>query len=198
MHRHDEIQACQDRGESDDEHTDHREHDVGVGEERREGSVERPAGIHSAGDQGGDDEQSPQGINVPARQIQAGEGHLARADHERNEEVAESGGNRGNQEEPHHDDAMRGEQLVVGFRIHHIPCRRQQLEAHQGCGSAAEKEEAGDRDHVKQSDALVVPGQQPRPESEALAQIARLVQNLLGTDLVGGCCAHGGLARDLM
>ena len=40
-------------------------------------------------------------------------GEVASADHQRDQEVAEGGRDRRHQEEPHHDDAMKRERLVV-------------------------------------------------------------------------------------
>ena len=40
---------------------------------------------------------------------------VARAQHQRDHEIADGDRHRGNQEEPHHDDAVHGEQPVVGL-----------------------------------------------------------------------------------
>ena len=62
----------------------------------------------------------------------------------------------GNQKEPHHHDAMEREGLVVGLGAHQRAVGRNEIQADQGRGGAAEEEEKSDAERVEDCDALVV------------------------------------------
>ena len=100
-----------------------------------------------------------------------GKGQVARADHHGQEEVAQRGRDRRDQEEEDHHHAVHGEQLVVGVRRDQVALRRQQLQADQRGEDAAQEEEQRDGDQVQQRDALVVLGEQPRLEAVAGVQV---------------------------
>ena len=103
------------------------------------------------------------------------ERQVLRADHQRDQEVAEHRRDRRDQEEEHHHDAVHREQLVVGVGRDEVALRRHQLEADQPtANSAAEEEEHRDRDQVQQRDPLVVLRQQPRLEAVAVVQVVAL------------------------
>ncbi len=57
------------------------------------GRIESPTGVHAAGNGGADREQAADHVKVPARQIEPREGQVARADHDRDQEIAQNGGN---------------------------------------------------------------------------------------------------------
>ena len=104
-------------------------------------------------------------VDVPAQQVDARERQVARADHERDEEVAEHGGDRRDQEEEDHDDAVHGEELVVGVAADDVGLGRQQLEPDGAREQAAEHEHDRDRDQVEERDPLVVDGEEPRADA---------------------------------
>ena len=120
----DEVQAGEDRGKAGDEHAGRRQHDVAVGIHRRERRVERPAGIDAADEKRIERHQAARHEQIPARQIEPGKGEIARADHQRDDEITERRGDRRDQKKPHHDHAVNGEQPVVGVRGHEVALRR--------------------------------------------------------------------------
>ena len=67
--------------------------------------------------------------------------------------------------------AVHGEQLVVGVGLHQVARRSEQFQPDQQREEPADKEEERDRNQVQQRDALVVRGQQPRPDAVLLVQI---------------------------
>ena len=117
--------------------------------------------------------------DVPTGEIEPGKGQVARADHQRQEEIAEDVGNRGNEEKPDHDHAVKREEAVVGFRRDEIGRGRKQLQAHEHRGRSADEEEAVMESEIEQRDALVVAREQPGAERRAVEQIA-------GLDLLAG------------
>ena len=161
VNRHDEIQSGENRGKSGDEDADGNGGNLRIGVRAAIRSVERPAGIDAAGDRGIQREQPTDDVDIPAQQIQSRKGQVARADHQRHEEISEHRRNRWNQEKENHDDAMHREQLVVGFRLHQGALRLNQVNAHQHGKRAADDEEKSDRNQVQQSDALVVQRKEP-------------------------------------
>jgi hypothetical protein len=138
---------------------------------RAERRVERPAGVDAADQHGPEREHGAHHVDVPAEQVEPRERQVARPDHHRDEEVAEHGGDRRDQEEEDHDDAVHGEQLVVGVGFDHVARRRQQLETNEAGEDAAEQEHHGDRAQIQQRDALVVHGEQPRANAVVGVQI---------------------------
>ena len=129
------------------------------GAERR---VEGPAGVDAAGRSRIQSERAADHVDVPAQQVELGKARSLRADHQRDQEVAEHRGDRRDQEEEDHHHAVHREQLVVGLGLNQVALRRHQLEPHQRRRRAADEEEERDRDHVQQRDPLVVGRQQPR------------------------------------
>ena len=89
---------------------------VGIRVDGAEGRVEGPARIDAAAEQRVERDDAAEHEDVPTRQIELGKGQVLRADHHRDQEIAERVRDRGNQEEPDHDDAVHREQLVVGVR----------------------------------------------------------------------------------
>ena len=169
----DEVEARRDGAEPRHEDAHRGERHVGVRVERRIGRVEGPAGIDPARQQRGEDEHPARDGQVPAQEVEPREGHVARADGQRQDEVAERGRDRGDEEEPHHDHAVQREELVVGVRRHDVGPRREELEPHQRRGGPADQEEHGDGREVEDRDPLVVRGQQPGPDTVPGGEVAR-------------------------
>ncbi len=191
----DEVQAGENRGKAGDEHPHRGGDDGGVRVGAAVRGVEGPAGVHPAGDHGIESEQGPDGVDVPAQQVDAGEGQVAGPDHHGHQEVPQHGGDRRNQEEEDHDDAVHGEQLVVGLRLHQVARRGQQLQPHQHREGAPHEEHQGDRDQVEDGDALVVGGEEPRLPPEVGAQVVLARQGWLGG---GHCPCWRSSPRDLI
>ncbi len=192
MGRDDEIERRENGGKSHDENAHRHRHDVPVRIGRAVRGVEGPAGVHAAGDRRVERENAPRDKDVPAQQIQARERHVARPDHQRQQEVAQHGGDRGNQEEPHHHDAMQREKTVVGFRGHEIALRRHQLEAHHRRRPSADEEEHRDRQEVEDADALVVVGRQPGLQAVPGIEVVGLALGRRGRRRVDGRAGDQG------
>ena len=105
---------------------------------------------------------APRHEHVPGGRVEPREGEVLRADHDRQQEVAEGRRDRGDEEEPHHHDAVDGEELVVGVVGEDRAVRHHQRQAQQARRHRADEEEAGDRDEVEDADPLVVRAEQPR------------------------------------
>ena len=67
-----------------------------VGAER---SIEGPTGVDTAGQHAVQHHDPADDVEIPAQQVDAGEGEILGPDHHGHEEIAECGGNGGNQEE---------------------------------------------------------------------------------------------------
>ena len=114
----DEVQTGQDRRKADDEDTDRDRYHAGRGGGGAEGGVEGPAGVDAAVDQRPQRERRAEHVDVPAEQVEPRKRQVARAEHERHDEIPQHAGNRRDQEKPHHHHAVHGEQFVVGLRVH--------------------------------------------------------------------------------
>ncbi len=167
----DEVQAGEDRREADDEHADRRQRDSGIRVRAAVGRVERPARVHAAGEDRGQREQATERVDVPAREVQAREGEVLRADHERQQEVAEHRRDRRDQEEEDHHDAVHGEHAVVGLGAHQIARRSHQLGTNRRREQSAESEEGTDGDEIQDGNPLVIDREQPRLESVRDVQV---------------------------
>ena len=161
VNRHDEIEAGENGGKAGDEDADRHGNDLRVRVRAAVGRVEGPAGVHAAVNHRIHREHPARHVDVPAQQVQPRKGQIARADHHGHQEISEDRGNRRNQEEENHDDAVHGEQLVVGFRLHQRALRIDQVDAHQNGEGAADEEEERDRNQVEKRDAFVIGGEQP-------------------------------------
>ncbi len=116
--------------------------------------------------------------------IDAREGQVLGADHQGHQEIAQHGGDRGNQEEEHHHLAVHGEELVVSIGLHQVARRSQQLQPdQQGKKSSNEKEES-DGQQVEQRDALVIDRKQPGLDAIFLVEIILAFRG----DCCGGHC----------
>ena len=172
VHRDDEVETGEDRREADDEDARQRQHHVAVGEHRRVRRVKGPARVDSAEEERCQRDHAAGDVEVPAQEVQAREGEVAGADHQRQHEVADHRRDRRDQEQPHHDHAVRGEKLVVGVVGDEVARRRRELEPDQRRRRAADEEERRDGDRVEDGDALVVVRRQPRAQGVAVVKVA--------------------------
>ena len=191
----DEVEAGEDGREAGDEDAEAGGDDVGVRVVRAVGDVEGPARVHPAREHRVHREGRPRHVDVPAQQVEAREGEVLGADHHGDEEIAQGGGDGRDQEEEHHDDAVHGEELVVGLRLHHVALRRDQLEADEGGEDAADREHHGDARQVEEGDALVVRGQQPRLHAVAHVQVVDVLARARPRPLRRGRGDAGALVR---
>ena len=105
----------------------------------------------------------------PVRErVQARERHVARADHQRHEEVAEPGEDRHDDEEDHRR-AVHRHRAVVGVLRQEVLVRRRELRAHQQREHAARRRRRPSAVHdVEDPDPLVVDGREPARDLAAL------------------------------
>ena len=168
----DEVEAGEDGREAGDEDAERGGDDVGIGELGAEWRVEGPAGIDAAGEDGVDHQQSAGDVEIPAEQVDAREGEIPGADHDRDQEVAKDGGDGGDQEEEDHHHAVHGEEFVVGVGLDEIAGRGEELEADEEREDAADEEEERNAEQIQHRDALVVTRQEPRLEAVTGVQVA--------------------------
>ena len=130
-----------------------------------EAHVPEPPAVGGRSDQEArvEKEGAPQEDPVGER-VQAGEGHVARADLERDEVVEERGVQRHDGQE-HHGGAVHGEERVVEVGAHQGVARPGELQAdHERLEPSHEEEQEGGGP-VQDADALVVDGGDPAPET---------------------------------
>ena len=169
----DEVEAGQNRRKANDEHAgDHRNH-VRVRKGGRKRRIEGPAGIDATQEQRGQREKRSEYVQVPARKIESWKREIARAYHQGHEKVSQRRRYRRNEKEPHHDHAVHGEELVVGVGGYQIAGRSGELDADERRSRAADKEEYGDRESIKDRDPLVILRRQPRAQRHAGTEVAR-------------------------
>ena len=113
--------------------------------------ADREAGIH---------EKAGRQVDPVGQCVQPRECHVARAEHQRPQIVAETGQHRHGVEEDHRH-AVRREQLVVLLRRQQWLIRPRQLDAHDQRLEAAQQQEDEGGDDVAKPDLLVVDGRQP-------------------------------------
>ena len=110
-------------------------------------------------------------VEIPAQKVDPREGKILRPDHHGDKKVSQHGRNGRNQEEKDHHHAMHGEELVISIGLHQVARGREQFQADEQREEAADEEEECDGDEIEQRDALVVGGEQPRPDSVLLVQV---------------------------
>src|SRR5208337_652344 len=169
----DEIESGENGRETRDKDREPSFNDVGVGA-RAVGGVESPAGIYAAGQHAVQKKYAGGDVEVPAQQVDAREGEIFGADHDRHQEVAQHGWHDRDQKEEHHDHAMHGEHLVIGIGLHQVTLRSEQFEPDEHGKKTAEEEEDRNRDQIKQRDPLVVGGQQPGLEGVPVVEIVQI------------------------
>src|SRR2546423_15047527 len=149
MNGHDEVQPGENGGESNDKDGKSGFNDFCVAEGCAERGVEGPAGVHAAGQYGVHHENAGDDVEVPAQQIDSGEGQIPGPDHQGNKKVSQNSGDGRNQKEEHHDLAMHGEQLVVSVGLNQVARGSEQLETNQQGEQSADKEEERNRSQVE-------------------------------------------------
>src|SRR6185437_910213 len=145
-------------------HSDYHEEDIAVGEHRAERRIKRPTRIDPSGQQRRDGEQTSPNVQIPTGEVQAGEGDVARPDHERQQKIAQRGRDGRNQEEPDHHHTVKGERLVVGLRAHDRPLGLHEIEADERGRHASQEEEESDTERIEDRNPLVVARGEPIEE----------------------------------
>ncbi len=91
---------------------------------------------------------------------------------------------------------MHGEKFVVGFGLHQIALRREQLQAQQGGGHTADNKEKRHRQQVEPGDPLVIGGEEPGFNAVAHVQIMQAAfQGIVAHFLF--CSPFSGRSSDL-
>jgi hypothetical protein len=111
----DEVQSGKDGAEAGYEYGGRRCDDVGIQIMRRQRRGEGPPGIDAAQHHRRNHHCAADNVQVPAQQVDLGEGEVARAQHDGDEEVSQRRRNGRHEEQEDHDDAVHGEELVVGI-----------------------------------------------------------------------------------
>ena len=170
----DEVDGAEQRGRAGDvQRKDQEVHGrAGMAELGRERGIDGPAAAEAVGarrafhEQRGEREdergrQQPEGDVVDAR-----EGGVRRADHQRGEIVAVATDERGHHHEEDHDEAVAGGEHVEGLRIlEDLETRLLQLHADGNGEGAAHDPRHDGEDQVHHADVLVVGGEDPAPPS---------------------------------
>ena len=131
MRGHDEIESGKNGGESGDKNGEPGRNHVGIQEFRTQRSVERPAGIDAAVEDGVEHQRAADDVEIPAQQVDARESQVLGPDHDRQQEIPEHRWHRGNQKEKDHHLAVHGEELVIGIGLHQVAGGRKQFQADQ-------------------------------------------------------------------
>ena len=123
----------------------------------RERRVAGPAGVEGAarGEEAADEEDPGQRQHPEAERVEAREGHVRRADHQRQDVVREPGEDRDHEDEDH-QHRVRREEAVVGRRFDDLGAGLGELGPDQHRHQAAEEEEDEGGDDVLDTDHLVV------------------------------------------
>ncbi len=119
-------------------------------------------------------------IEIPAQQIDAREGQVLGANHQRHQEIAQHGGDGWNQEEEDHHLAVHGEEFVVSVGLHQVARRSQQFQADEQGKESSNKEEESDGKQIQQRNALVVNREQPGLDAIFLVEVVLAFR--------GNCC----------
>jgi hypothetical protein len=109
MNRDDEIEARKDGREAGDKDGEPGFNDIGITADRAVRSVEGPTGVDTAGEHAVQEERASDDVEIPTQKVDAREGEIFGADHQRHKKIAEYGGHDGDQKEKDHDHAMHGE-----------------------------------------------------------------------------------------
>ena len=176
MNGHDEVQPGKDGAEPRDKNGQSGRDDVSVQVVRAQRSGKGPARIHAAQGERCQHEYAADDVQIPAQQVDLRKRQVFSAYHDRDQEISDGCRDRGHQEQEDHDDAVHGEQLVIGVRRHQIGRRSQQLETDQPRHRAADEEEERNRDQIQDRDALVISRQQPALQAVFLVEIGPLRQ----------------------
>ena len=136
MNRDDEVQAGQNRTETGEEDSHHNPDNVAVCIHAAIRRVKSPTGIDAAVSQCPQRQTCTRNKKIPRQQVQLGKSEVFRTDHHRHQEIAEDGGNGRDQEEKHHDRAVRSEGAIIHFRAQQT-LRGEQVVTHERSRKAA-------------------------------------------------------------
>ncbi|MCY1425588.1 hypothetical protein D9M71_413790 [compost metagenome] len=138
QHRGHVVQAAHGGGDDEDRQRNQHQHDAPFGARRALGDrlrwIERPAGTAGpAGDEkAGEQHDHREQVEPVAEHVDVGEHHVPRADHQRDQVVAETAEEQRGQQVDHHDHAVHGHRLVIGAGIHELQAAGEaDLHAHQ-------------------------------------------------------------------
>src|SRR5256714_15045899 len=95
MDGHDEVQPGENRGESGSKDGKSCLNALGVAEGSAERRVEGPTSIHTAGQYGVHHEDASDDEEIPAQQIDSGEGQIPSPNHQGDKKVSQNGGGGG-------------------------------------------------------------------------------------------------------
>ena len=161
----DQVDAGEDGGEpgQDQGHDPHVTADARRGDGARQRCVGHPAEAggstgHQEAQQHGDRAREVQPV---AQGVEPGEGHVGCADLQRHDVVGQATEGERSGEQVEHQAAVHGEQLVVLPEREQRRVRRRQLEPDEQGHDPGEIEHDQRRDHVAETDHLVVGGGQP-------------------------------------
>ena len=130
-----------------------------------ERGVAEPAAVGGAAeDEAGVQEQAAREEHPVAEGVQAREGHVPGADHDRHE-VVEEGGRQRHDDQEDHRQAVHREQHVVLVGRQHVGVGASELRPDEESLEAADQEEEEGRVAVQHADALVVGRRQPAPDA---------------------------------
>ena len=154
--------------------------DVGRGARGVEAAAADVAEVEQQAGEGGDPE---------AEGVEAREGHVARADHQRDKIVAEAEED-GHAHEEDHGGAVHGEELVEDLRRDEVIVGHGELNAHQDRFEAGDDQKDERVDDVHQADLFVVDGGQPLVDDveSAVAPVRRLVVSSIAS--IYRSCGH--------
>ncbi|KAF1854768.1 hypothetical protein Lal_00013172 [Lupinus albus] len=209
--RRGENRQRQQQQERGDQHRPHEQRHLVQGHARR-AHVEDGAGAravaHAARHEGREHQRAKTDEGQPERDVvHAREGHVRRADHDRNEPVAEAADDRRHDHEEHHDQAVRGDQHVpqvellveagilfaqeAGDGAEILDARLGQFGAHDARHGTADDAREDREDQIERADVLVVGGHEPASEEARLViVIVRIVVVMRIEPFV--VCGNGG------
>src|SRR5678815_1797001 len=168
----DDVDRAQDRAHAEDVHGEDGEvhADALLHGER---GVERPAAARrAAGHEVGEDQQRGGERQQPERPVvEAREGHVGRADHHRDLPVREADERRHDRAEDH-DQAVRGDELVVEIGVEVLQPRMEQLQPDEQRHHAADEEHEAGEPQVHRADVLVVGRGDPAHDAAVGAVVA--------------------------
>ena len=181
VHRGDEVQSGEDRRPAEHEGREHRDVDIrarlpGIGH------VERPPRIHSARKHGDDGQDPAEYEAVPGEQVDLGEDDVLRADHDRQEEVAEHRRNAGDDEQEDHRHAVQRQGAVVERLVQELLPREHELHAEQNRHQDGDEEEDHHPREIEDADPFVI--RRDDPAHGALADLVEVGRGDGGGDTI--------------
>src|ERR1700690_836791 len=157
-----EIQSSKNGRKSNDKHAQSRGNHLRVCVRAAVGSIESPTGIHAARQNRILRQNRANNIEIPAKQINSRKRQIPSPHHQRHQKTPQHRRNRRNQEKENHPHAVNRKKLVISSRLHQRPGRLDQVQADQSSRRPANKKHESNRGQIKQRNALVVGGKQPR------------------------------------